>query len=265
MSDSFKHKTSRHIGGYAFYCQTPGVHWAMDPALGWYLFYSDGPSWYLMGHGYERRLGTTKLGEAMIEAVKLIKLGEVTAPGQPPILKAGTTMSDNIRRRFAATTYTLRGRTFNVICTEWTNSNDLSYDVSDAGTNFALHNESLDELPTRHEVEDLISNLETDGAALDPLFFDEAEVSAFIDSLADADVIKTGPDDAKYFRTVLTVEILTRTEAFNSDLNGLSAEIDEGDASGAVLVRVVEEVSADEMAALLIEQGSDPGFLIPES
>lgn len=79
MSESFSYKTSRHIGDYTFYCQLPGVHWAMDPVLGWYLFYTDGPSWYLMGHGYERRLGTTKLGEAMVEAVKLIETRAVVA------------------------------------------------------------------------------------------------------------------------------------------------------------------------------------------
>ena len=94
-------------------------------------------------------------------------------------------MSDNIRRRSAVATYALRGRIFNVICTEWTNSDGPSFDVSDAGTNFALHNESFDDLPTEEEVTDLISNLEENGIEQDPLFFDETELSAFLDSLSD--------------------------------------------------------------------------------
>jgi hypothetical protein len=66
----------------------------------------------------------------------------------------------------------------------------------------------------------------------------------------------------KYFRTVLTIEVLTKTQAFNGDIAELHETITYGDASGMELVRVVEEVTEDEMGKLLIAQGSDPEFLI---
>lgn len=64
-----------------------------------------------------------------------------------------------------------------------------------------------------------------------------------------------------YFRTVLVVEVLTRTEAFNGDFAELAATCIDGDASGDIKMRVVERCGEAEMAALLVAQGSDPGFL----
>ena len=66
----------------------------------------------------------------------------------------------------------------------------------------------------------------------------------------------------KFFRTVLTIEVLTAREAFNGEITELAETITYGDASGKELVRVVEEVSAEAMSTLLIAQGSDPGFLL---
>lgn len=68
--------------------------------------------------------------------------------------------------------------------------------------------------------------------------------------------------DPELFRTVLVIEVLTETEAFNGDFEELAAECIDGDASGDIKLRVVERVSADEMARLLTEQGSDPGFFM---
>lgn len=75
----FSYRTMRRCNGYVWYCQTPGIHWAMDPIMGWELFLTDGPSWYLMGHGYEKRLDTPLFRDAMRLATRMIKTGEVVA------------------------------------------------------------------------------------------------------------------------------------------------------------------------------------------
>lgn len=67
--------------------------------------------------------------------------------------------------------------------------------------------------------------------------------------------------DEAYFRTVLTVEVLTQKEAWNGDFEELAEDCVRGDASGAIVLRVVEQCSTSEMARLLIAQGSDPEFL----
>lgn len=69
----------------------------------------------------------------------------------------------------------------------------------------------------------------------------------------------TGEED--YFRTVLVVEVLTATEAFNGDFAELAAECIDGNASGDIKLRVVERLSRAEVADLLKAQGSDPNFL----
>jgi hypothetical protein len=53
MSREFSRKRSMRCGGYQWYCQSPGSWWALDPSLGWYLFFTDGHRWWLMGHGRE--------------------------------------------------------------------------------------------------------------------------------------------------------------------------------------------------------------------
>lgn len=54
-----------------------------------------------------------------------------------------------------------------------------------------------------------------------------------------------------YFRTVLTIEVLTKYEAWNSSIEVLAEDIANGVASAATLVRVVEGVSRSEMHDLL--------------
>jgi len=72
----------------------------------------------------------------------------------------------------------------------------------------------------------------------------------------------SGPtgDTRDFFRTVLVVEVLTEREAFNGDFAELAAECIDGNASGDIKMRVVEKVLPEEMARLLTEQASDPGF-----
>jgi hypothetical protein len=63
----------------------------------------------------------------------------------------------------------------------------------------------------------------------------------------------------KFYKTILTVTILTEHEPAGDDLGAVSYQIIEGDASGLV-ERDFIEVTAAEMAALLIAQNSDPSF-----
>lgn len=70
----------------------------------------------------------------------------------------------------------------------------------------------------------------------------------------------------RYYRNVITVEILSRepwTADEMQDLRVVADEIDCGGSSGQITVTVHnEEVSTERMAELLTAQGSDPGFLI---
>lgn len=55
--------------GLTWYCQSPGVCWKTDPQIGWELYYTDGPSWWLItSDGAEIDMGTRKLKEAMSTA-----------------------------------------------------------------------------------------------------------------------------------------------------------------------------------------------------
>ena len=68
----------------------------------------------------------------------------------------------------------------------------------------------------------------------------------------------------KYFRTVITYEVLTEGEPWKGTLEDLAYDTTEGHASGMFLSTEVEEVSEGRMAGLLVSQGSDPEFLIFE-
>ena len=68
---------------------------------------------------------------------------------------------------------------------------------------------------------------------------------------------------AKYWKTIITVEVLTEDDDppnFN-DLSDVAYEITDGHASG-VFSQSSEEVTEEKMRGLLLEQGSDPDFLI---
>ena len=70
----------------------------------------------------------------------------------------------------------------------------------------------------------------------------------------------------KYYRHTITIEVLS------NDLSGFEYEsladiddqITEGACSGRVVVSKVDELTADEMAAALEKQGSDPSLLLEE-
>lgn len=71
--------------------------------------------------------------------------------------------------------------------------------------------------------------------------------------------------EQKYFRTVFEIEYLSDMEPPSfPTLAQIEYDITEGHASGVVNVIVQEEVTKERMAELLIAQGSDPEFLIPE-
>lgn len=67
----------------------------------------------------------------------------------------------------------------------------------------------------------------------------------------------------KYYRTIITIEVLTADAPHSGDVGALAYDITEGDASGRVTTEV-EEVTAEKMAELLKAQGSDPEFLLSE-
>lgn len=78
------------------------------------------------------------------------------------------------------------GRTFTVTRIEWKDSPGLSYDVTDAETGFAIHDESFDDEPgagaIKNTIDELIRILEDDDWGTSS-FFDPTEVRAFVDSL----------------------------------------------------------------------------------
>jgi hypothetical protein len=66
----------------------------------------------------------------------------------------------------------------------------------------------------------------------------------------------------KYFKTVFKVTVLTedRPPGPDSDLEQVQRQITSGDWSGEVSVESVDELSPEEMAKALEDQGSDPDF-----
>ena len=65
-----------------------------------------------------------------------------------------------------------------------------------------------------------------------------------------------------FYRTVLQVEILSDEPYRYKALSDVAFDIIEGDCSGKTTVVSQEEVSKEQMAELLIAQGSDPSFLL---
>jgi hypothetical protein len=70
------------------------------------------------------------------------------------------------------------------------------------------------------------------------------------------------PSQRKFYRSVVTVEILSETPIPNDiSLDDIYYEITEGDWSGVCdLETLNEEIDGPTMAKLLLAQGSDPGF-----
>ena len=66
----------------------------------------------------------------------------------------------------------------------------------------------------------------------------------------------------KYYRNVYVFELLSTEEMESMDLSQLDYEASEGHCSGMFLDGVTEEVDENTMARLLLNQGSDPEFLL---
>jgi hypothetical protein len=73
--------------------------------------------------------------------------------------------------------------------------------------------------------------------------------------------------DEIYYRTVVSFEVLSAESITEEPLSlgDLHYMTTEGHCSGAFLETVESEVSREEMSKLLIEQGSDPEFLLGEA
>lgn len=68
----------------------------------------------------------------------------------------------------------------------------------------------------------------------------------------------------KFYRTIITVEVLTDEPYSPGSLEQVHYDTFEGHASGVWDVSEVEEVDSERMAELLIAQGSIPEFLLGE-
>ncbi len=69
-------------------------------------------------------------------------------------------------------------------------------------------------------------------------------------------------DGKKYYRTVYRVEVLSEEPVSTVDLGELRYLITDGDCSGEVDIIASSQVTHNNMVELLLEQGSDPPFLI---
>lgn len=64
----------------------------------------------------------------------------------------------------------------------------------------------------------------------------------------------------KYFKTIITFEVLSQDKPWLGSLEHLAYDVTEGDCSGQFLDTEIIELSPDEARLALINQGSDPGF-----
>lgn len=69
-------------------------------------------------------------------------------------------------------------------------------------------------------------------------------------------------DITTYYRTVFTIEVLSTSPVDHMELSEIAEATMDGDCSGFMQETIVEEVTEEKMAQLLIAQGSDPSFLI---
>lgn len=169
-------------------------------------------------------------------------------------------MGDNISSQKVVTTYTLRGRIFNVTMTLWTNHPGASYDISDAETHFALHNESFDDLPSEQDVSDLIAELESNGVGHDPTFFDEGELAAFLDSLSEE--TEPQPDDEPIADVLISVtpQMISDLIGGETVIESQQNELGHPDAMGVLsyaltLVPNVDVETYDDRPAIVISRG----------
>lgn len=63
-----------------------------------------------------------------------------------------------------------------------------------------------------------------------------------------------------FWRTVVQVEVLSEDTPWDGELTNLAIDVIDGECSGQMTIKKLEEVPAEKMAKLLIKQGSDAGF-----
>lgn len=64
----------------------------------------------------------------------------------------------------------------------------------------------------------------------------------------------------KFFKTTITIEILSEKKYNSTDLETIAYDITDGDCSGKIEVTKYEELTPQETAKELLAQGSDPEF-----
>jgi hypothetical protein len=68
-------------------------------------------------------------------------------------------------------------------------------------------------------------------------------------------------EETGIYQTFILVEVLSDRPCDRMGLKEIGREVEEGDFSGSYKVVASRQVSVELMAELLINQGSDPGFL----
>lgn len=68
--------------------------------------------------------------------------------------------------------------------------------------------------------------------------------------------------ERKFYKTIITIEVLSEDEPWRGGLEALHYAITEGDCSAAFGDDYVVELTAEEVARELIAQGSDPEFFM---
>ena len=68
-------------------------------------------------------------------------------------------------------------------------------------------------------------------------------------------------DKMKLYRTTIQVEVLSEGEYEFGGLRAMAFDVIEGDCSAMAKVTQVEELTREQMATALLDQGSDPEFL----
>lgn len=67
-------------------------------------------------------------------------------------------------------------------------------------------------------------------------------------------------DETTFWRTVVQVEVLSEDTPWDGELTNLAIDVIDGDCSGQMTIKKLEQVPAKKMAKLLMKQGSDPEF-----
>ncbi len=70
---------------------------------------------------------------------------------------------------------------------------------------------------------------------------------------------------ANLYRRIIVLEVLSDADPSYAGLEDVAYQISEGDWSGTILSDTTSEIDADLMRQLLVSQGSDPTFLVPEN